>query len=294
MRHLVSVDDLATEEVREILDRAAELEAGALGDCGSFVVGLVFLTPSLRTRVGFTVAAARLGGTSVDVSERRFASGMTSPERFEDTLRTTSGMVDLMVCRTDVAVDLAMLDRHAVSPVICGGDTLGHPTQALVDLYAIESAMGPVGECRVAMCGDLTQRSARSLLQLFGRFPPRKLVLMAPEARAAIPSDVSPALTERAEQRPPEDLGGIDVVYLTGFPPGTKAVPLPDELRLRYALSGERLDDLDADALVLSPLPVIDEIADDARTDPRIGIWSQSDRSVFVRMALLELVRTWR
>jgi aspartate carbamoyltransferase catalytic subunit len=38
----------------------------------------------------------------------------------------------------------------------------------------------------------------------------------------------------------------------------------------------------------LSPMPVIDEIASNARSDPRIGMFQQSDDAVFVRMALTE------
>jgi aspartate carbamoyltransferase catalytic subunit len=39
---------------------------------------------------------------------------------------------------------------------------------------------------------------------------------------------------------------------------------------------------------VLSPMPVIDEIATTARSDPRIGMFRQSDDALFVRMALIE------
>ncbi len=41
-------------------------------------------------------------------------------------------------------------------------------------------------------------------------------------------------------------------------------------------------------AVVLSPMPVIDEIASTVRGDPRIRMLEQSDDALFVRMALIE------
>jgi aspartate carbamoyltransferase catalytic subunit len=45
---------------------------------------------------------------------------------------------------------------------------------------------------------------------------------------------------------------------------------------------------LPPDAVVLSPMPVIDEIATTARSDPRVRMFQQSDDALFVRMALIE------
>ena len=69
---IVGVDDLGTEEIRQILSRAAGLRAGAASQpTRPPLVGLLFLETSLRTRVGFAAAAARLGGQCVDVDEDR-------------------------------------------------------------------------------------------------------------------------------------------------------------------------------------------------------------------------------
>lgn len=289
MRHLLSIDDISTDEIRAILDRGHQLATPAT-TLASRTVALVFMSPSLRTRVGFTVAAQRLGGRTVDVVEHRVTADMSSPESWDDTLRTVSGMVDLVVCRTPDRLD----PSAAVTPVINAGDRDGHPTQALIDLFSIEAERGPVDQLHVALCGDLTQRSARSLLQLLRRMPPRSLVLSAPRSRSDHGIDLGTELESRTSWRPPDDLGAVDVVSMVGFPPGPAPTATSEADRRAHVLTGDRIRRLPTDAVVLSPLPVIDEIDDDARSDARIRMWAQSDRSVAVRMAVLEAALRWR
>jgi aspartate carbamoyltransferase catalytic subunit len=278
---IVGVDDLGTEEIRQILSRATGLRAGA----GSQLtrpplVGLLFLETSLRTRVGFAAAAARLGGQSIDIAERR-GNAAAPPEGWADTLRVVSGNVDLIVARPGRPLDdAAQLCPLLVSSFLNGGDTGRrgeHPSQALIDLYAIEQACGPVSELTVAICGDLRMRAVRSLLRLFARFPPRRLVAITDPHLA---DDGRPL----AEQRKPWDVDDVDVLYVAGIPHG--ALDEPGRARLR--VDRKALAALPPDAVVLSPMPVIDEIATTVRSDPRIRMFQQSDDALFVRMALIE------
>lgn len=243
-------------------------------------MGLLFLEASLRTRVGFAAAAARLGGQSIDIAERR-GNAVAMPEGWADTLRVVSGNVDLVVARPGRPLDASRLCPLLVSSFLNGGDAgrCGeHPSQALIDLYAIEQARGPVSELTVAICGDLRMRAVRSLVRLFARFPPRRLVAI---------SDPRLADGDReghAEHRAPWDVEDVDVLYVAGIPHG--ALDEPGRARLR--VDRQALAALRPDAVVLSPMPVIDEIAATARSDPRIRMFQQSDDALFVRMALIE------
>jgi aspartate carbamoyltransferase catalytic subunit len=242
-------------------------------------VGLLFLETSLRTRVGFAAAAARLGGQSIDIAERR-GNAVAMPEAWADTLRVVSGNVDLVVARPGRPLDPEQLYPLLVSSFLNGGDAGRrgeHPSQALIDLYAIEQARGPVCELTVAICGDLRMRAVRSLARLLARFPPRRLVAIS-DPRLA---DGSEGITEH---RAPWDVGDVDVLYVAGIPHG--ALDEPGRARLR--VDRKALAALPPDAVVLSPMPVIDEIATTARSDPRIGMFRQSDDALFVRMALIE------
>ncbi|MFN8019231.1 MAG: hypothetical protein U0P45_14070 [Acidimicrobiales bacterium] len=289
MRHLLRVADLADGEVDRILARADELAAGASPRSGlAPSVALVFLSSSLRTRVGFAVAAQRLGARTVEVHEPRWTPAMSDGESFGDTLRTVSGMVDLVVCRTPFPLDRATVEACAVAPVVNGGDAGGeHPTQALIDLAALRRR-GPVGGLSIGIVGDLSARTARSLLALLEREPPAELRLIGPE----VPDEatVGPALAGRCQRTPELDLAGLDVLYLVGLPAQIGDVHLDAAERARWALTAERAAELPAHAVVLSPLPVVDELAPEVRGDPRVQAFAQSDHGVHVRAATLELV----
>jgi aspartate carbamoyltransferase catalytic subunit len=269
---------MGTEEIRLILDRATSLRAGAAARLARPpLVGLLFLETSLRTRVGFAAAAARLGGQSIDIAERR-GSAVSMPEGWADTLRVVSGNVDLIVARPGRPLDAAQLRPLLVGGFLNGGDAgpcAEHPSQALIDLYAIEQARGPVAQLTVAICGDLRMRAVRSLVRLLGRFPPRRLVAI---------SDPRLADGSIAEHRTPWDVDDVDVLYVAGIPHG--ALDEPGRARLR--VDRKALAALPPDAVVLSPMPVIDEISTTARSDPRIRMFQQSDDAQFVRMALIE------
>jgi aspartate carbamoyltransferase catalytic subunit len=141
----------------------------------------------------------------------------------------------------------------------------------------------------VAICGDLGMRSVRSLIELMRDDPPRELVLVPAPGRE-FADDLGP-LASRTTVRGPGDLTGVDVVIMAGVPEGEGAARLGTEVRARHALDLGVLRTLPGDAVVLSPMPVIDEITDKARRDPRVRMLDQSELSVEVRLAVLEWIR---
>jgi aspartate carbamoyltransferase catalytic subunit len=288
-QHLVSIADLTDADIRWIERTAAGFARGAApAKPRSCVVGLLFMTPSLRTDLGFAVATARLGGTSVDVRELRWGPGMSEAETFEDTLRTMSGMVDVVVARTPFRLDRGAVERCCVSAFVNAGDAGGdHPSQALIDLCAIVAERGDVAEQRIGICGDLTSRCARSLVGLLDRLRPRELALFAPPGRDEPGVEIGAELTRRISWRKPGDVADLDVLYVPGLPEGHGDDRVDADVRAEYAVTRSVLDRLPADAVVLSPMPVIDEIAPDAWADPRVRVFEQSDRGAHVRTALL-------
>jgi aspartate carbamoyltransferase catalytic subunit len=293
---LLSVENWSVTDVERLLDASRRFASGLppVGErLSRFTAGLVFLAPSLRTRVGFAEAAMRLGGGWIDANEVRREPRMSSGESFADTLRTVSGMTDVVVVRTPFPLDPATIAGSCVCPLINAGDGWNeHPTQALIDLFAIEQECGPIGRLRLAMCGDLGMRTARSLLRLLHRFPPHSLILIAPESRRLPSAALGPRLADRTAHRADADFREIDVLYMVGLPAKGGDDYLDDDVRGAFALTGRTLETLPRKAVVLSPLPVIDEITADARLDPRVRVFRQSDRGVFVRMAILESMVT--
>ncbi len=144
MRHLLTIDELGREGIDEILERADHYEKNGIPRSSSppFVV-LAFFEPSTRTRIGFASATARLGGQFIDLEQTKFQSSMSCPESIEDTARAVSGMADLIVLRHPDPDKHRAFVENSVCPVInagCGRES--HPTQALIDAYAMQRLAG--------------------------------------------------------------------------------------------------------------------------------------------------------
>jgi len=290
---LLSIDDLPDHRIVRILDQAAALDRGELRPepTPERLLGLFFREASLRTRVGFAAAAARLGWHAIDIADRR-QSPVAMAESWGDTLRTLSGYVDVLVCRPGTSLDEQVLHRNVDIPYVNAGSTgpeAEHPTQTLIDLYEMTAVGKDPRGLTIAVCGDLRMRAVRSLFKLLARprwFPQRLVLVSLPEL--SDPADLPSRLRAITEERTIEQLEGVDVLYVAGIPHG--AVPEPARTRLRLTDAG--LVSLPADAIVLSPMPVIDEIDDGVRWDPRVRMFEQSRRGLYVRQAvLLELTR---
>jgi aspartate carbamoyltransferase catalytic subunit len=291
MHHLTRIGDLSMDEIEAVVERARGIEAGEVAQSDGFVAGLLFLGPSLRTRVGFASATARMGGSSIDVYEPRWSTDMSAAESIEDTVRTMSGMVDVLVVRTS-AHDTRALAEISACPLVSGGDVVEHPTQALIDYWAILEERGDVGDLHIALVGDLGMRAATSLLRLLGQRLPRVVTLVSPLRRGPREDAVSVDLSGRVRLGEMNDLAEADVVYLVGLPAARGGHYLDDETRQSFSLTSDRLSWLREDAVVLSPMPVIDEITADGRVDSRVRLWGPSDRSVSMRQAVLADVLT--
>ena len=290
-RHLVSADDLDKQTIGKLLARAKELVCMQcrVPPRAPFITGLLFLQSSLRTRLGFAVATSRLGGLPIDVEALRYQREMTKAESLADTLRVMTGMADIVVLRMPQPLDRDVLRQYAVVPVINGGDGNGHhPTQSLIDLFALQRSLGNIEGLRIGICGDLTGRTARSLLTVLSHFSPREIRLMAPPSRRfeqeAIPLPLR-NVTIQADDLCCEDL---DAIYMTGLPEFKGNDVLTASQRAAFSLDERRFASMPAKSIVLSPMPVIDEITPKAFLDPRVRIYEQSDDGIAVRMAVLE------
>ncbi len=286
-RRLLTIGDLGPAGIASICERAR-----TMGDrrrtSTEFITGLVFLSPSLRTRTGFATATMRLGGTVIDVAETRFDASMSEPESVQDTLRTVDELCDVVVVRGRLELADMLAHLGLVTPLINGGDDTDHPTQALIDLWTMEQLVGGVDGRSIGLCGDLTMRSVRSLLEVLAEFRPAEVVLIAPKQRSLDAGAIPPALRGAVSVRDVADFSGLDVLYIPGFPPGRGEQAVPAEVRLGYSLCPSTISTLPDSAVVLSPLPIIDEIHPDVLTDPRVQPWATHHHSTAIRMAVLE------
>lgn len=292
---LLRVADLSRESMLGLLDRAEWLRANP-ADWPSFArksVGLFFLQPSTRTRLGFTAAAQRLGCGTACLSEVRFTEGMSAAETLEDAVRSVSGYFSVIVLRhADPASVTAVATCAGAAVVNAGSGADEHPTQALIDLFALRSVRHDLAGLRIGIVGDLAgSRAARSLLQALSHFSPAEVRLISPQDRR-LPAEFRGELRFPTCESERLCLERLDAVYVAGLPEGTGEERLGEDVRTRFRLTPETARALPGDAVILCPLPRIDEIDHALDSDPRARYFTQSQDGLFVRAAVLERALT--
>jgi len=285
--HLCSIADLNREEILDILDRS---RAFRKADC---VLGLFFFQSSTRTRLGFHAAAARLGAAVITLGEMRYEDGMTQAEAPYDAFRSVASYCDLIVLRHQEEDEFRRMVAVSPAPVINGGcGTRHHPTQALTDLFHIRSRLGRLEFLRVGIAGDLSNsRAARSLLESMMHFKVSEVRLMCPPERQVVLPNLDAYPAEQVRQLDYLDLTGLDVLYMAGYPEGSGPERSLREERWRFRLTRERAQELPEAALILDPLPRIDEIEPEIDSLPQATYFNQSQDGLFVRMAVLEWIK---
>src|SRR5665213_2926553 len=204
---------------------------------GRLVVN-VFFESSTRTSSSFELAAKRLSADTLSIKSS--GSSVDKGESLKDTALTIPAYdPDVIVIRHPQIGAPQLVARATEAHVVNAGDGKHqHPTQALLDLYAIQASLGRLEGVHVAIVGDvLHSRVARSLIQAL-RLVGASVILVGP-----------PPLL-------PAELGNIsfdidairdaDVVYVLRMQrermeEGANYVPSLREYSARWCVTPERL-----------------------------------------------------
>ena len=261
------------------------------------ILATIFYEPSTRTRLSFESAMLRLGGSVITTENAREFSSAIKGETVEDTIRIVEGYADAIVIRH---YEQGAASRAAVVssvPVLNAGDGPGeHPTQALLDLYTMRHELGRIDNLKVALVGDLKYgRTARSLALLLRETEGAEIFFVSPES-APMGDDIREALTAAGIPFHDETdlnavLPNVDVVYQTRIQKERfESAEAYESAKGTYIISQESMKRMRPDAILLHPLPRVDEIAVAVDADPRAAYFRQAHNGVFIRMALLDLV----
>ncbi|WP_181687269.1 ornithine carbamoyltransferase [Halorhabdus salina] len=153
-RNVLDVDDLTSEELTTVLDRAAAIKAGeeAGTPLEDETLAMIFEKPSTRTRVSFETGMTQLGGHAIFLGPDDIHLGDGEP--IKDTARAVSRYTDAIMARLFDHADAEDLAEYATVPVINGLTDDAHPCQTLADLLTIREHFGGFDEVRVAWVGD--------------------------------------------------------------------------------------------------------------------------------------------
>lgn len=302
LHHVLEAQQFDRPTLVSLFEQSRQMEAiaarGGVNDYQHRVMAALFYEPSTRTRFSFEAAMHRLGGRVITTENAREFSSVSKGETLEDTIRILNGYADLIVIRH---FEVGAAQRAAAVsgvPIINAGDGVGqHPTQALLDLYTIQKEIGGIDGLKIAMVGDLAQgRTVRSLSYLLGKFEGVKIYFVAPEL-LRMKEDILAHLREHGVAYEEEAdlekvLPLVQVVYQTRIQKERFGDRLADYESCRglYIISQSSLDLMRQDAIVMHPLPRVDEIAMDVDRDPRAAYFRQAQNGLFVRMALLRMV----
>ncbi|HEY3379113.1 MAG TPA: aspartate carbamoyltransferase [Armatimonadota bacterium] len=296
-RDLISIRDLSDAGIEGLFELAAEFSTslrGRLDLAKDAVMAALFYEPSTRTRMSFEAAMLRLGGQVISMTDPA-ASSAAKGETLADTVRIVESYTDLIVLRHPREGAAQVAADFAGTPVINAGDgSREHPTQTLLDLYTIFQEKGRLAGITVALCGDLKYgRTVHSLAQALARFGAHMICVAPPglELPPRIRQQITAQFGTEIAHYPSlaeAPLEECDVLYVTRLQRErfTDASEF-ERVRSTYTVSRQTLTRARADAIVLHPLPRVNELDFALDGDPRAAYFRQAAYGVPVRMALI-------
>ena len=301
--HVLAASQFSPEEMGEVFELAdqfkemchtpegkRELAAMHVGE----QVCSTFYEPSTRTKASFELAALKLGMGVFETENAGEFSSVSKGETIEDTVRVLGSYgVAAIILRTKEEGLAAQAASVSLVPIINGGDGKGeHPTQSLLDVYTIQESLGRLEGLKVVMGGDLQNgRTVRSLSQVLAKYPGNHITYVSmPELQ--IGEDIKTVLQDQDTTYEEttdmyEPLHDADVVYWTRLQKerleNPEAIPQGG-----FVIDSTALETMSENAIIMHPLPRIDEISTDVDDDPRAKYFEQAENGLYVRMALLD------
>jgi aspartate carbamoyltransferase catalytic subunit len=291
--NLLSINDITKENILKLFAQADSYRLGPqveapLNTAMSF--GLLFFEPSTRTRIGFETANWKLGYRSILLDETKPSRSKGWAESMPDTIRTLNAYVDAYFIRHSDSEVFSSVLPYTDKPVInCGNGYDEHPTQALIDAYAIWVKFGRLDGLTITFVGDTRySRSAHSLALLLSKFlkvnineiTPNGLSL--PTVYLGVNNKSTPTRISKAE------LGHEDILYSAGFSPINPSGTFSQDTVQKYVIHKKDAERLKNGCVIMNPLPRIDEIDYDVDDSPKAYYFEQNELGLYMRMAIAE------
>ena len=297
-KDLLGIEYLSKEEIEHILYTAASFKEVTTRQIkkvpalrGKTVVNL-FYEPSTRTRISFELAAKRLSADVINVAAE--SSSVRKGETLIDTGKNIEALkIDIIVMRHDCSGAPNILARSVKASVVNAGDGWHeHPTQALLDIFTLESKLGRIEGLNVSIIGDIAHsRVARS--NIWG------LTKLGAKVTVCAPKMLIPQGIEKMGVKVTYDVDdaiknadAINVLRMQFERDAAAAFPTKVDFFKQYGISEERLKKCKKDIVVMHPGPInrgvemSSSVADGANS----VILEQVTNGIAVRMAVLYLV----
>ncbi|MCV0365824.1 MAG: aspartate carbamoyltransferase [Nitrosopumilus sp.] len=297
-KDIISIKDFEKNSLETIFsatDKIMQLDPSDRREiCKGKTLGYLFYEPSTRTRLSFDAAMASVGGNSLGISNMS-SSSTQKGESLADTVRVMSIYSDVLVLRHTLDGSSRFAAEVSEKPVInAGSGTEEHPTQAIQDLFTIKKEKRKIDGLKIGIVGDLKYgRTVYSLLYGLGNYDV-DVHLISPES-LKIRSDSVYEIKKRLDFAESTDItetiDEFDVLYVTRI----QKERFPDEeeyLKVKgsYVVGLDLIKQMKDDAIILHPLPRIDEISADVDKTKNAKYFEQAEYGKYTRAAILGLI----
>jgi ornithine carbamoyltransferase len=296
MKHLLSIADLTSEELIEIIKTAEKLkEERYKGITTDYLknksLAMIFELPSTRTRVSFEVAMTELGGHALYLNWNDLQLGRGEP--IKDTARVMSRYVHAVMMRVRDHAVLEEYARYSTVPVINGLSNLEHPCQVLADLLTIYEYKGDLKEITLAWIGD--GNNVCNSLILASALTGMSMIISTPENYEPNREIVKKAQELGAKVKfvrdPKDAVRDADVIYTDVWTSMGQESEREKRLKdfARYQVSEELVKLSTEDVVVMHCLPAHrgEEITDEVVEGKHSIIFDQAENRLHAQKAIL-------
>ncbi|XP_076067925.1 carbamoyl-phosphate synthetase 2, aspartate transcarbamylase, and dihydroorotase rudimentary isoform X2 [Oratosquilla oratoria] len=299
-KNLLTVEGLTKDQLNHVFNLAQTFRACVNKErplehiLKGKMLATMFYEVSTRTCCSFQAAMQRLGGRVISMDTN--TSSVKKGETLEDSVVMMSSYADVVVVRHPEPGAVARAAAVSRKPVLNAGDGVGeHPTQALLDAFAIREDIGTINGLTITMVGDLKHgRTVHSLSRLLTLYN-ITLRYVAPKG-LGMPAHIQKYVASRGIQQ--EEFSSLetalpdtDVLYMTRIQKERFASQEEyDEACGQLVLTPHLMTHAKQRMIVLHPLPRNQEISPELDTDPRAAYFRQAEGGMYIRMALLAMV----
>jgi ornithine carbamoyltransferase len=294
--NFLDIDDLSTDELQIILERATALKQGVNNaQLSGQTLGMLFEKPSTRTRISFETGMTQLGGHAIFLGPDDIQLGHGEP--LSDTAKVLSRYVDVVMARLFDHDDLLEIAAHADIPVINGLTDDAHPCQTLADLLTIKEEFGGFDDVQAVWIGD--GNNVGQSFAIGAAMVGLDLIVATPPGYGMDQSvlDQATALGHppTIAETPATAVRNADVVYTDVWISMGQEDQRNEKLAAfeGYQVNESLLADSSAQIMHCLPAHRGEEITDEVLTGARTLVWEQAENRLHAQKGLLvELLST--
>lgn len=293
-KDLLTLNELDKSELLGILDTAIRMKKDLRRGVSkpllrNKTLAMIFQKPSTRTRVSFEAGVFQLGGHALNLSAGDLQ--LKRGETIEDTAKTLSRYVDIIMARVYSHEELELLAKNADVPVINGLSDSFHPCQILADLMTIKERKKKLAGLKLAWIGD-GNNVCNSMIYGCAK--------TGIEMRIATPKGYEPShdvmkessrLTEIKLSNSPEAAArGADVVVTDTFVSiHHQTTDRTNDFLPRFQVNQALMKKASSDAIFMHCLPAKrgQEVTSEVIDGPQSVVWDEAENRLHAQKALM-------